>query len=334
MPSVQLLNAAEVDTYMPYSGLGTFGYNHGGNPEHWNDTVGFNTVFEWYSVGGRRWDSAYSYESVGGVAKGLLNLTENWTKIDRKEIWITQKIGYGGNELGYNDTISQFEKLLDMFNTTYFDLLLIHWPSLPNNRTSNDSSTPYCNAVDPSFNPSFCRQITWRAMEKIFNGYNYNGNVVKVRAIGVSNFEKKHLMDIFNLNSLLPSVNQIEFHPYWSEFELVEYCQSYNILINSYSPLGVPDVVIGEWKYTLLQHPTILSIAQKYNKSPAQIILNWQYKQNIVFNPRSENTTHMMQNLNVFDFQLNQQEMQILASLSDKPPYPNNKICPDPNTCP
>ena len=65
-----------------------------------------------------------------------------------------------------------------------------------------------------------------------------------------------------------------------------------------------------------------------------QIILNWSYKQNILFNPRSENTTHMMENLDGWDFELNEEEMQMLASLSDLPPYPTNKICPDPNTCP
>ena len=335
VPSVELLNAADADVLMPFVGLGTYGYNHGGNPEHWDDTVGFNTALQWFSIGGRRWDSAYSAASVKGVADGLLNITNNWTDIRRQEIFITQKIGIDGDALGYNDTLQQFQKLLIMFNTTYFDLLLIHWPSLPNNRSSNDSSTPYCNSGDPSeYNPTFCRQITWKAMEKIYKGYDFNGERVAAKAIGVSNFEQKHLMDIFNLNSLLPAVNQIEFHPYWSEFQLVEFCQNYNILINSYSPLGAPDVTIGEWEYTLIQHPTIISIANMYNKSPAQILLNWHYKQNIVFNPRSLNITHMMENINVFNFELDEEEMEMLASLSDLPPYPTNKVCPDPNTCP
>ena len=160
--------------------------------------------------------------------------------------------------------------------------------------------------------------------------------MVRARAIGVSNYEQRHLMDIFNLNGLLPSVNQIEFHPYWSEFELVEFCNNYNILINSYAPLGTPDVAatMSQWKYILTEHPTILSLANKYGKSAAQIILNWSWKQNIVFNPRTMNVSHMMENLDVYDFELNQEEMQMIAALSDCPPYPTNKICPDPNTCP
>ena len=336
VPSVELNNAADADLRMPAVGLGTFGYSHGGDPEVWNYTTGFNTALQWFNLGGKRWDSAHSYKSVQGVADGLLNVTNSWSTTPRSDIFITQKIGGGGNTLGYNSTLQQFEELLLMFNTTYFDLLLIHWPSLPDNRTSNDSSDSVCNSADSRrYNPTLCRQITWKAMEQIYNGYKLEtGEFVRARSIGVSNFEKTHLMDIFNLNGLLPAVNQIEFHGYWHELDLVEYCQNYNIMVNSYAPLGAPDVTVGEWMYILPEHPVVVGIGEKYGKSAAQVLLNWGWRQNIVFNPRSENVTHMKENMEVFDFELNQEEMLMLASLSNEPMYPKNKVCPDPNTCP
>merc|ERR1712228_545954 len=145
-----------------------------------------------------------------------------------------------------------------MGNTSYIDLILIHWPSA-NNTETYSSSDPYCNANpnNKEYSPSLCRQSTWKALEFIFN----EG---KAKAIGVSNFEQKHLMDIFDLNSLLPAVNQFEFHGYWHP--------------------------------VLTQHHVAIAIGQKYNKSAAQVWLRWTWQQGIVSNPRSWNDDHQREN--------------------------------------
>ena len=135
-------------------------------------------------------------------------------------------------------------------------------------------------------------------MELMYN----EGNL---RAIGVSNFEKNHLMDIFNLNSLIQSINQFEFHGYWHEYDLVQFCQEYKITVNAYAPLGTPDIEYGYWQPVLTQHPVAMNISNKYNKSAAQIWLRWIIQQNIITNPRSWNITHRQQNLDIFDFELN-----------------------------
>eukprot|EP01084_Bolivina_argentea_P257453 433759_1 len=213
MHSVSLSNAAAPNLKMPVVGLGTYSYTHGGNPENWTNAVGYNASLLWASVGGRRFDSAYEYRSKQGVADAILSITQNFTKIPRSDIFITQKV-----HLGYEDVMNEYEQLLQMFQTDYFDLVLIHWPSDPN--SWNTYIDPVCQTNNTNtYNVSLCRQHTWRALEDMFK----NGTA---KAIGVSNFEEKHMTDIINMNSLLPAVNQFEFHGYWHEYDLVEYCQS------------------------------------------------------------------------------------------------------------
>eukprot|EP01084_Bolivina_argentea_P006972 13157_1 len=210
MPSISLNNAADPNLRMPVVGLGTFSYKNGGDPEHWTDAVGYNASLLWASVGGTRWDSAHSYQSKQGIADAILEITQNFTKIPRSHIFITQKVPC----VGYTDVMEMYQQLLQMFQTDYFDLILIHWPD-----SAKTTSNPYCQEDNSTFNATLCRQDTWRAFEDMFT----NGTA---KAIGVSNFEEKHMKDIINMNSLLPAVNQFEFHGYWHEFGLVKYCQS------------------------------------------------------------------------------------------------------------
>eukprot|EP01083_Nonionella_stella_P209729 759969_1 len=129
-----------------------------------------------------------------------------------------------------------------------------------------------------TYDPSKCRQSVWRAMIDIFE----KG---KARAIGVSNFEVKHLQDCIAVDNgkYLPAINQIEFHGYWHEFDLVNWCQSRGITINGYAPVGTPDVMIGNWTDPtplLINHPVAMNIGNKYKKTAAQVWLRWQWHQN------------------------------------------------------
>lgn len=183
-----------------------------------------------------------------------------------------------------------------------------------------------------SYDPSKCRQSVWKAMIQIFK----DG---KARAIGVSNHEIKHIADCLAVEDgkYPPAVNQFEFHGYWHEYELVDYCQRNNIVVNSYAPLGTGDVMFGNWtKETpiLIEHPVALQIAKKYGKSSAQVWLKWANQQGIVINPRTSNPDHMKENMDIFgkEFHLDEEEMLMLGSLSPVPPNP--KVTDDPNTYP
>ena len=321
VPTVTLQNAARPNTEMPIVRLGTGGYGATKNkscpiqPEHWNVSEGTINAIKWLEVGGTGFDSAKGYESAPGVAAGILNYTENWTKISRDKVWITYK-----TVLGYNNSINTWKNGLEMFNTTYFDLLLIHYPSQNGSNTYHYTDL-VCNGNSTKYNATLCRQSTWKAYQWI---YQQNG----AKAIGISNFEARHqLQDILDMNTMIPAVNQFEFQGYWHEYQMVQLCQSLNITINSYSPLGTPDREYCNWyppTPILVKHPTAMEIGERYKKTAAQVWLRWQWQQGIVVNPRSWNETHMKENMDIFDFELEEEEMLLLASVQ---PPSDPKVC-------
>jgi len=200
------------------------------------------------------------------------------------------------------------------------DLLLIHWPGATG-RPAN-SSDPACDG--PHADPRKCRQNTWRAMETAFQAG-------KARAIGVSNFEQRHMQDVLDLGSLVPAVNQVEFHPFWHEDGLVAFCQQRGILLNGYAPYGAPDL----FRFTpaMFDEPAIKAVAASHGVSPAQAVLRWEVQQGLVVNPRSMDPAHMAENLSIWNFTLTDSEMASLSALKpsagQKP-----KICPDPSSIP
>eukprot|EP01060_Flectonema_neradi_P001812 TRINITY_DN11128_c0_g1_i1.p1 TRINITY_DN11128_c0_g1~~TRINITY_DN11128_c0_g1_i1.p1 ORF type:complete len:346 (+),score=57.44 TRINITY_DN11128_c0_g1_i1:45-1082(+) len=329
MPSVELQNAAVPGCMMEKVGLGTGGYSAGrspeARPEHWNVSEGHINSMKWFSIGGRRFDSADGYPSAPGVASGLLNSTDNWTSTPRNEVFITYKIG-PPHPLGRNEAMQQLEEGLKLFNTSYFDLVLIHWPSDNSSTAAMSSTDIYCNPKSGHYSPSQCRTSTWTGLLDA-------KTTSKARAVGVSNFEVKHLADVMKKDEPLtwPAVNQFEFHGYWHEFELVKYCLSNNITVNSYAPLGTPDVEFGFWKPVLTNHPTAQQVGQKYGKSAAQVWLRWALQHNVIVNPRSWNISHQRENMDVFDFTLSAADMNTLDTI----PHPaQHKVCPDPSTKP
>ena len=307
-PSVTLMNGAKQGTKMPVAGIGTWGYGEPG--EVWNDDVAEKAIGQWLALGGRRIDGSLGYGDQVGVGKAIKS-----SGIPRNQIFMTSKISLEG----YNETMSQMDTVLSDLQMDYVDLLLIHWPGTP-----SSSSDPACQG-----NPSTwrsCRQSVWRALEQLLK----DG---KAMAIGVSNFEQNHLEDLLMLKSMAPSVNQVEYHPYWHEDDLLSYCKSHNITFNSYSTLGCPDWAPSThgWNGTILALPVIQNIAKAHQRSAGQVIQRWQWQQGIVVNPRTMNQDHMKENLNFFDFELTGDEMKQISSI--KPPS-RPKVCPDPHNIP
>jgi len=311
---VLLKNAAVPGLIMPAVGLGTGGYGTLGNVggEYWYDAVAQKAVVSWIAAGGIRIDNSNDYNTMNGVGAGIAQSGK-----PRESLFITSKVGFR-LPLGYNETIQQTNDILTALRTNYVDLLLIHWPGAP---TPTGINWP-CYQNAKSFKN--CRQETWRALEDVFRAG-------KARAIGVSNFEVKHLEDIFELNSLIPSVNQNEYHPYFHEDALVLYCKDRNIVYNGYSSVGCPDFMSSPptaWKVQVIQQPIIEQIAQKYNKTAAQVVLRWSWQQGLVVNARSWSPVHHMENLNNFDFTLTMDEISNIGAV----PKPQNpKVCLNPS---
>lgn len=313
VPTVTLRNAAKPGTRMPVTGIGTGGYIHDPHStqpgEVWTDDVAEKAVGQWLSLGGKRIDTAYDYGDQTGIGKAI-----KASSVSREDLFIVSKTSSPCQ--GYNDTLLQMKPILEQLQVDYVDLLLVHWPGPP-----SQSSDPACQGNPPTWQK--CRQSTWRAMEDIYM-------MGKARAIGVSNFEKNHLEDIIAMKTTLPAINQVEFHPYWHETDLLAFCNAHNITFNGYAPVGAPDWAPTQrhWNHTLLQEPTIMHIAQSHNCTPAQVALRWQWQQGVLVNPRTMNPEHMMENLNFFDFELDENEMEKISNIA---PPSEPKVTGDPH---
>ena len=181
------------------------------------------------------------------------------------------------SDQGYERTLAAFEKSLKNLSLTYVDLYLIHWPV------------------------SDLRNDTWKALEKIY----LDG---KARAIGISNFTIRHIDELLNLTETIPTINQVEFSPFLFQKELMEYCQSKNIALEGYCPLT---------RGRRFNNPIIKTTAQKHDKSPAQILLRWGLQHDIVEIPKSGNKEHLKDNISIFDFVLDKEDMENLDKLNE-----------------
>lgn len=196
--------------------------------------------------------------------------------LNREKLFVTTKV----QTSGYEETKKGLDDSLLDFNQDYFDLVLIHWPM------GNDLET-------------------YRALEDAYK----DG---KVRAIGLSNFNKPQVQEIIDNSSVKPVVDQIETHSLWQQQRMHEYLTANDIVHESYSPLG-------EARPGFLNNiPVIKEIAKNYQKTPAQVILRYLIQCGIVVIPKSLNTKHMEKNINIFDFELNGEEMAKLRDLDAK----------------
>lgn len=169
------------------------------------------------------------------------------------------------------------EESLKNLQTDYVDLYLIHWPA-----------------------KGF--EKAWLEMAKL-------KEQGKVRNIGVSNFNKHHFDELKQLSDIIPVLNQIERHPYFHNSEIVDYCQNNGILVQAWCPLGSP--------FGNLMNNTILkNLAEKYNKDSAQIILRWHIQKGILVIPRSVSAEHLKSNIDIFDFELSKDDMDVIDKLN------------------
>lgn len=180
--------------------------------------------------------------------------------------------------MGYEKTLKSFEKTLQDLDLEYVDLFLIHWPR------NNDEKLNI---------------ETWKALEKLYKSG-------KAKAIGVSNFLKHHLEIILNNCEIVPMVNQIEFHPGLIRKQTIDFCKENNIVLEAWSPLG---------KGKMLNNETLINIAQKYNKSTAQLCLKWCLQNGVIPLPKSENKERMKQNLELFDFEITEEDMKKINNM-------------------
>ena len=177
---------------------------------------------------------------------------------------------------GYEGTKKAFENSMKRLQLDYLDLYLIH--------------QPYGDIYGE-----------WRAMEDLYK----EG---KVRAIGVANFHPDRLVDLMINNEITPAINQIETHPFHQQIEGQQFLQNNNVQIESWGPFA-------EGKNNMFHNELLVSIAQKYKKSVAQVILRWLTQRGVIVIPKSVKKERIVENFNIFDFELNAEDMEAIVSL-------------------
>ena len=234
-----------------------------------NDEVGVQCVSDAISLGYRLIDTATVYGNEASVGGGIKK-----SGIKREELFVTSKLWV--DDSGYETGKKAFQTSLNKLGLDYLDLYLIHRPR---------------GDVKGS----------WQAMEELYN----DG---KIRAIGVSNFEDRHLDELLSYAKVKPAVNQIETHAFFQQEKAKQSLLKYGIQHEAWSPLA-------QGRNGHFTNETLAAIGKKYKKNNAQVSLRWHYQRGIVAIPRSSQKAHMLENLNIFDFELSDADMKTISSL-------------------
>jgi diketogulonate reductase-like aldo/keto reductase len=230
-------------------------------------------------VGYRSIDTAAVYKNERGVGKAMRD-----SSIPREDIFLTTKVW--NSDQRAKRTLAAFEDSLKQLKTEYVDLYLVHWPV-----------------------PDHYKE-TWQVMQDIYQSG-------RAKAIGVSNFQIHHLEGILRDDQIVPAVNQVEFHPYLVQPDLLAFCQSHQIQLEAWAPL-----VKGE----IVNEVVAQRLASKYRKTPAQVTLRWDLQHGVVTIPKTIRPHRIAENADIFDFELSETEMKELDALDE-----GRRTGPDPD---
>ncbi|MDR2925174.1 MAG: aldo/keto reductase [Azoarcus sp.] len=235
------------------------------------------------AAGYRLIDTASAYGNETGVGEGIRR-----SGVPREKIFVTTKLW--NSDQGFDETLRACEESLQRLRLDAVDLYLIHWP-MPRMERYLDS---------------------WRALIAL-------KNEGRVRSIGVSNFQISHLQHLLDETGVVPSVNQIELHPFFQQRELRAFHAKHGIATESWSPLG---------QGAALRNDRVLRIAQKHQKTSAQVVLRWHIDNGLITIPKSVTPARINENSRVFDFSLDAEDIALLDVLDS----PKGRIGPDPDT--
>ena len=254
---------------MPGVGFGTWKSKDGEDA--------YNSIIEAFKAGYRHVDTAAMYRNEASVGKAVRECG-----LKREDIFVTSKVW--NKNRGYEKTMAAFEKTLATMELDYLDLYLIHWPAIPLQFEDWDE----------------INLGTWKAMIELYKAG-------KIKAIGVANFYPKHLESLMK-TEVPPMVNQIEYHPGYTQDEVVKYCQENGIVVQGWSPLGNGAVLGSEF---------LAEMAAKYNKSVAQICLRFAVQNGIVPLPKSVTPERIASNLDIYDFEISEEDMAAIAAMPE-----------------
>lgn len=222
--------------------------------------------------GFRHIDTAQGYDNEEYVGLGITD-----SGIARNEIFVTTKVATNRMREGAQSVRNSIEESLRKLNTSYIDLLLIHWPVKD------------------------CIKHTWQAMEEYVR-------LGKVRSIGISNFNKHHLDELLSYADIRPVINQIEVHPLMTQEENIAINHELKIQVMAWGPFGQNDIDV-------LGNPLLQTLAKKYQKTASQIVLRWIIQRNLITIPRAK-PNHFAENMDIMTFRLSDEDMLAISALN------------------
>lgn len=249
-----------------------------------NDETEHAVRFALADAGYRHIDTAAAYGNEEGVGRGIAS-----SGVPREEIFVTTKLWNA--DQGYEPALKAFDSSLGRLGLDYVDLYLIHWPLQDDDRILR----------------------TWDAMEKIAKSG-------RAKAIGVCNFEPRHLQLLIERGGTIPAVDQVELHPHLAQREIRAFAVDHGIAVESWSPLG--GTSNSGWgkdskPNTLLTDPIITRIADRHSKTEAQVLIRWHLQSGLIVIPKSVHDARILQNIDVFDFELSEQDLSEIATMDD-----------------
>jgi 2,5-diketo-D-gluconate reductase A len=197
--------------------------------------------------------------------------------VPREEVLVATK--FWMDDLGFENTLKAFDKSLKLLGLEYLDLYLIHWPAPKRGLLYVDS---------------------WKAMEKL-------KNEGLIRSIGVCNFHTHHIDEILKVAEHKPVLNQVELHPWLTQDKVLDYDNSHKIVTQAWSPLA---------RGKILEEEMLATVGSKYEKSVAQVVLRWHIQRGVAVIPKSNSKDRIVENMNVFDFELSDEEMAAISALN------------------
>lgn len=230
-------------------------------------------------AGYRHIDTASIYNNEKGVGAGIKE-----SGVPREDIFVVSKVW--NSDQGYDNTLEAFDKSLKRLDLDYLDLYLVHWPVAGKYKD------------------------TWKALEYLYKQK-------RVRAIGVSNFMQHHLEDLLKSAKTVPMVNQMEFHPYLVQQNLLDFCAAKNIQYEAWSPM---------MQGRIFEIDAFKELATNYNKTIAQIVLRWNLQKGVITIPKSAKRERIVANADIFDFELSPDDIINLDGLDRR-----QRFGPDPN---
>lgn len=237
---------------------------------------GVKSIVSAMDAGYRLIDTAYNYENEATVGKAIKQ-----SSVTREELLISSKLP--GRYHAHDKALVAIQESLYRADLDYYDLYLIHWP--------NPKKDMYVEA--------------WQALiEAKKRGY--------IRSIGVSNFLPEHNERLIKETGVAPSLNQIELHPFFDQTDQREQDAKHGIVNESWSPIGRGNDAVQD----IVKDDKILRIAEVHGKTPTQIILRWHIQLGSIPIPKASSLKHQQENIDIFDFELNAEQMQVISSFS------------------